>query len=106
MKHNDAVECIRRFAWTLQKYRSNAAEMGVGDDVLASINPWIFGDKCPLSALFLVLDRVNDGGEMTPMEYYNFLFVGHRFMSEVAVIGMGMRPLPEPDTKIIAKGWD
>jgi hypothetical protein len=82
----------------IQRYRSIVSEdflkesnntglgfigLGFTKEFLAEQWPWIFGEKCPISAIQDVLDRE----EIAPMDFYNLMAILTHFMPEVKVYG-------------------
>lgn len=81
----EMLAILERMRFALQRYRSiqRAALEDDGhtmsEETLAFFHPWVFGKRCPLLAVQKVLDR----GTVTGAEFYNFMFMLHRFMPEV-----------------------
>lgn len=99
--------------FTLQKYRSNTAVdlASLPEDVKAGAWPWVYGDKCPLPQLTMVLDRVDDGADLNPFEYHNFLVILYRFSPEILFAmdfyDSDLEMLEElPSVLDLAKGWE
>lgn len=109
MKESEAMNDIKLFAFSLQKYRSVTAEEipHLDEESKALMWPWVFGDKCPLEALTKVIDR----GQVEASTYYNFMVVANQFMPEI-VIASGFyskdnEQLPkQPNVGLLAMGWD
>lgn len=112
MKQELAVRQLRAYMLALQKYRSNIAlDLDLPEPFKAEAWPWVFGDKCPLPQLSTVLDRVDNGADLNPFEYHNFMVILYRFSPELlAVIGFNEHELfmPEelPSVLDLANGWD
>ncbi len=110
MNESEALEHLRIFAYTLQKYRGGTAEFApeLSEELKAESWPWVFGDKCPLEQLFAVLDR----GKVAPSEYYNFMIILERFMPEIKIataLHSSQNPIPEgppSPLNIALMGWD
>ena len=109
MKQSTAVRHLKVFMISLQKYRSNTLEaLGYSPDILATIMPWVFGEKCPLPFLQKILDRTDKTGTLQPSDYYNMMTILHSFMREIIPISsMIGEPLPaDPPSTNVLKGWD
>ena len=133
MKEKDAIRHLREFMLALQRYRSivmetvgpdtaltgaglmgeNIEGLSLSKELAAEMWPWVFGDKCPLPVLVKILDNIDDGGTLAPMDYYNQMFILDRFMPEVKVatnmrlIQAHIPPIPEGSTDInILRGWE
>jgi hypothetical protein len=109
MKKSEAIKHLNNFMIVLQKYRSNARE-SLGEDIsnetLAWINPYVFGDKCPLEILVKVSDH---GDSLEPMTYYNLMVILYRFMPKIdaaARITGAELPGEIPSTALLAQGWE
>lgn len=112
MKKSTAAQHLRTFMAALQKYRSNALDprssVGLSEDLLATMYPWVFGEKCPLVQLSRVLDRLDREGVLEVQDYYNFRTILYKFMPEIIacskIIG---QLLPEdPPSVTVLSGWD
>lgn len=80
----EAIEYLEKAVHAFQRARSIAMET-YGDasaDALAILEPWLFGNKCPLPHLTRAIDR----GYVTPMEFYNFMIILEKITPEVKVI--------------------
>ena len=92
MKHSEAEAHIRGLMLGVQRMRSIVREeLGVEsddtiNDTLENLNPWVFGAKSILPALVKVLDRIDDGKQMTPQEFYNFVFIATDLEPELAIV--------------------
>lgn len=83
MKHSDVVRHLRAMLFALQRARSITKEELVNagwpektvQSVLENLMPWIHGNKCPVPALVSMLDRVDDGGRIDGMDFYNLVTV-------------------------------
>jgi len=133
MKERDAIIHLREFMLGLQRYRSIVMEtvgadtaltgtgllgesvdgLGLSTEFAAEMWPWVFGDKCPLPALVKILDSVDGGETLAPLDYYNQMFILDRFIPEVkAVTNIRLEqarisPIPEGPADIsILSGWE
>jgi len=113
MDEKTAIRQLQEFMIALQRYRGIIREQmsDIPDKVLVSLEPWVFGDKCPLEILVKVLDGVDTGHALEPMTYYNMMTILTNFMPGVqACVNMrlaeaGLALLPEmPDINIL-RGW-
>ena len=84
-------------------------ELCLTKKLAAKMWPWVFGEKCPLSALSKILDNVDSGKPLAPMDYYNMMFILDNFMPEIK---MGLRAwrgvwtIPEgPPSVNVLLGW-
>ena len=133
MKEKDAIRHLREFMLALQRYRSIVMEMvgpdtaltGTGllgetvkglslsEETAAELWPWVFGDKCPLPTLVKILDNVDDGGTLSPHDYFNQMFILDRFTPEIKaatnmrLIQAHIPPIPEGPADVdILGGWE
>ena len=104
MDQTEAMKHLQALMHALQRYRSIIKEnmtgiSGINDEMLATLYPWIFGTKCPLIALQKVLDR----GSVNGSEFYNFMYIVHRFIPEIKIVRLieTQEKFPEPDTNWI-----
>lgn len=111
MKQKEALEHLRGYMLALQKYRSTTA-LDISDlteEMKANGWPWVFGEKCPLSALSKIVGDVDDGEKLDPMNYYNMMFILYRFSPEILIamdfLGVHM-PDEQPPVSIVAEGWE
>lgn len=110
MKHSEAVRHVRALAIGTQRARSIIRESSgdMSEEMLAGLNPWLFGKGCILLALNKVIDRVDDGGEMTPNEFFNFVTIATRLEPSLSIVvaTAGDVDFPfEADVKWVA-GWE
>ena len=111
MKQETAIEHLRVYMISLQKYRSNIElDLDMPEDFKADAWPWIFGDKCPLPQLSKVLDLVDNGQVLNPLQYHNFMIILYRFYPEILTV-MGFYTqleMPEelPSVLELANGWE
>ncbi len=111
MKQELAARQLRVYMYALQKYRSNTANYLPEQELMASAWPWVFGEKCPLPQLAMVLERFDSGNALNPFEYHNFLVILYKFSPEI-LFAMNYYDdeleLPEglPSPLTVAKGWD
>ena len=133
MKEKDAIRHLREFMLALQRYRSIVMEtvgpdtaltgtgllgesvegLSLSAEFAAEMWPWVFGDKCPLPVLVKILDSIDDGGTLVPLDYYNQMFILDRFMPEVKMatnmrlIQAHISPIPDGPAGVdILSGWD
>ena len=120
-----AVSMLRSMMFLIQKARSNAHDpffgvidqdpdgmgMPVTEELLAGIFPWLFGDKCPLSALGKILDRTEETGELAPFTFYNMMTVLYTFLPQLVAVSPivlnaadALPPFP-PDHMVYLRGW-
>lgn len=104
MDQTEAMKHLQAMMITIQRYRSiikeNISEIeGFNDELLASLYPWLFGPKCPLIALQATLDK----GSVNGSEFYNYMFIIHKFVPELKIIRLieTQERFPEPDTNWI-----
>ena len=98
MDQAEAMKHLQIMMTSFQRYRSIVREnMGniIHDDALTMMYPWVFGSKCPLTALQKVLDR----GSVTGTELYNFMYIIEKFAPEIKIIRLieTQTKFPEPD---------
>lgn len=119
MKQSEAVQHLIEMMWGLQRYRSitmetlgpGTGELHLSQKLAGEMWPWVFGEKCPLPALAKILDNVDSGRGLAPMDYYNMMTILDRFMPEVrlgVVVARGTdSTLPQgpPDVSVMM-GWD
>ena len=112
MKQPEAVQHLREFMWALQRYRSITMETlgpGTGDlhlseEFAGEMWPWVFGEKCPLP----ILSKMVDSEEVTPLDYYNMMYILHHFTPEILIavqIRCSTFPQEMPDVSICL-GWE
>lgn len=120
MKESEAVKDLYLMMRTLQRYRSTTKEQigpGTGDlhlsdELAADMWPWVFGAKNPLPALNRILDAVEKGKGLQPMDYYNQMTILTRFMPEILMgcniqlLQAGLPELPDHAPLTIMGGWD
>lgn len=112
----EAITQLRTFMYALQKYRSVAVgkgprELGMSGELAADVWPWVFGEKCPLPALANILDNVDRGKSLAPMDYYNQMTILTRFMPGIRIITNSSMPptvpfVPEFMTPDVLTGWE
>ena len=120
MKEQEAVAHLRTYMYYLQKYRSfgketfgpGSGELCFPEGSMERIWPWVWGEKCPLPALIKVLDNVDNGNPLAPLDYYNLMFILLRFTPELMII-IRMKEgkystFPEdfPEIQDILGGWE
>ena len=113
MKHSEAAEIIRNALFCVQKVRSISEEQSEGDPVLKRVQrflePKIHDDAYMLNPLLKLVARLDDGGQITPMEFYNMMTIMDKWGASVQVsyaLAMGDgSTLPEPDVQWI-RGWE
>lgn len=115
MKHSKAAEYIREALWCVQHLRSVAEEDIIGDSkaMRAAVQgtiPWVFSDdKTLLKPLLTMVERLDNGGKISGMEFYNIMTVIHRFAPIVNIkLKMSTRgddSFPEPQMEWIL-GWE
>ena len=111
MRDSEALDQLRLYLWTLQKYRSATAEElpSISDKMKASINNWIFGEKAEV--LLITLSDVIDRGSVEPMQYYNLRMILWNFTPEIIYVAGTLDKtdveLPEdpPDIHLALDGW-
>jgi hypothetical protein len=118
MRQSTAIEQLREMMRLIQKARSNAKEGSaawlmvdaVDESVLAMVEPWLFGDKCPLPMLHKMLDDIDGGRELQPSEHYNMMTILYRFLGKWvdAAVAVGATTLPheQPDPLTYLTGWE
>ena len=120
MKEQEAIRHLRAYMIRLQRYRSVGKEMfGPGSGELCfpegsmeRIWPWVWGDKCMLPMLVKVLDSVDNGNPLVPLDYYNLMFALLQFTPEVAIAIRAMEgrhsTFPEdfPEIQNSLEGWE
>jgi hypothetical protein len=80
-------------------------------ELLPDMFPWIFGPKNPLLALTKTLDRVGEGNDLSPSDYYNYMTILHKFMPEI-LLAMTMYtdaqdyPKDPPSVQVLVEGWE
>jgi len=124
MKQSEAAQHLREILFLYQKVRSNGTDpvFGIADEkqspealaitkaLLIDIMPWVFDDqKCPIRALVRILDRVEEGEGLAPINYYNQMFVLYRFSPALPALAplMGLSlPAEMPSMMTCMGGWD
>ena len=116
MKHSQAEHYIREALWCVQHLISIQKEQGqyifgeAYDRVAADLMPWVFHpEKTLLHPLLQLTERMDNGGQVTGMEFYNIMFVIWRW-GDIINIKLQMstnneEQFPEPDPKWIM-GWE
>lgn len=112
MTQEEADETIRKLLPIVQKFRSNSREAvekyapdGTNDNTinmaLEGMFPWIFDDKKLMGALNILSNRIEDGGHVTGMEFYNLMYIFDSFESDAkAAIEIAFQiELPLPNTQ-------
>lgn len=113
MKHSEAAEIIRNALWCVQKVRSISDEQSEGDPVLKRVQnflePKIHDDRYMLKPLLKLVERLDAGGEVAPMEFYNMMVMIDRWGASVkvsyALAKEDGSTLPEPDIQWL-RGWE
>lgn len=115
MKHSEAEKYIREALWCVQHLRSIAEEdviqghEGMRKAVQGTM-PWVFSDDTTLlKPLLIMVERLDNGGRISGMEFYNIMTVIHRF-AEIVNIKLkfatnGTDSFPEPKIEWVI-GWD
>jgi len=110
LTQSHALDMLRGMLKLLLKARSSMREGAIDPNVLEDLYPWLFGDKCVLPALSGVIDRAEQSGTLSPMDFFNQMTVLYRFMPTlvaVAPITLGSKLLPAepPDHMVYLRGW-
>jgi hypothetical protein len=104
--------------FALQKFRSVGMEelisaghrREVVESLLADLEPWIFGNKCPLPVPARVLDAVDGGKQVDPLFFYNMVFIARVLEPSLGfacgIFGLEEEPLPELPEAHWLKGWE
>lgn len=110
LTHERAIADLRAILYSAQHARSVFAENGWTDDdtgvqVMESLSPWLYGDRCIVLPLVKLIERCEQAGKVKAIDYFNMLIIAHRTPSIlVGVQVMHDRELPEPDLKFIVAG--
>jgi hypothetical protein len=112
LKKSEAIADIRMMFWSVQKIRSDITEEW-GDDaaamlLLPSLHPWLFGDQNIIPAFERVLQVIDQGGELAPLDFYNLVIVATRQAPEIiarAQIAGVKFPFVEADRNWL-NGWE
>lgn len=88
----DANTLLHRYALTVVKARSTAAETYLPDEILERISPFLFGPKCILRACEIMTNR----GNPTHHDIANLLIVGNDLEPSIAItyLARWYEPLP------------
>lgn len=108
MNHEQAVAHLRAMLRALQKRRSLAAELDYPVEVLEHLNPWIYGDKCPIPALAKLIDRAENGGRIRPLDFFNMVAIATTLEPSIGFLCRtnGDPDFPErPDPHWLKSGW-
>lgn len=115
MKHSEAEKYIRNAFWCVQHLRSIAEEDLIQGDkamrkAVQGTIPWVFSDdKTLLHPLTKIVERLDNGGKVSGMEFYNIMTAIHRFAEVINLKLMfsthGDDKFPEPKMEWVL-GWD
>jgi len=84
MKKSKAAKHLTQYMQTFQKYRSTSlGEVGLSEEVAGEVWPWVFGEKCSLPILAKIIGNYEADGSLTPLDYYNQMYILYRFMPGV-----------------------
>lgn len=108
MTKQEARQELEAIQVGLQKTRSVMAEIGLPEETLAQLYPWIWGDRCPIPLITRLLD-----GDFTTMEWFNIRTIFYHFMDAALAEtmlyyhGATGKPFPTdpPDLQVVA-GWE
>lgn len=119
MKYSQAEKIVRNLLPIVQKFRSSAREAvehlapegtssKVIDMALLDMYPWVFNDERLIRALSILNDRLDDGGIVTGMEFYNLMTIFYRFepAAMFAIETAFNIKLPQPDIRWSIDQWD
>lgn len=113
MKHSKASIFIRNALFCVQKVRSISAENEQNDPGLYRVQqflePKIFDDRYLLSPLLKIVDRLDNGGRIEPIEFYNIMTIIDRWAqsveAEYVIQAENLNGFPKPDIQWM-RGWD
>ena len=101
MKQSVARRHIMLAVAGIQKYRSNLFECGYTETFLATLHPYLFGEKCILSLLCRILDE----DSMAPHDYLNARVLVSSVARDAVVLTWHAE-LFEPVDFSIMVGWE
>lgn len=113
MKHSEAEQIIRNALWSVQKVRSISNEMSENDPVMYRVQrylePKIHDDRWMLNPLLKLVERLDNGGKLAPMEFYNMMIIIDKWGASVQVSYIlateNADGFPEPNIQWL-RGWD
>lgn len=115
MKHSQAEEFIRKALWCVQRLRSIAEEDIIDGDpamrkAVQTTSPWVHDEeKSLMNPLLLLVERLDKGGKVSGMEFYNIMTVIHKFAPDINIklrfSTNNDESFPEPKMEWIL-GWD
>ncbi len=107
-----AIKMLNIMTATIQKMRSITRESDIDDETAELLMPWIFGKKCPLSALIMLVNKAQTMGELSTGDFFNMMAIVYRLQPEIAVfaslfVTQDTEPFPteEPDYTQYLRGW-
>ncbi len=113
MKQSKAIDIVAKTLTIVQKFRSIEIETHPDvppervDNVLGTVNPWIFGKKSVLKAVLKILDVYENTGKLEKMAFYNFCYICTSLAPEIAAaanIKGVIIPVLDPD--FLSEEWD
>ena len=76
----------------IQRIKSINAENGIdtNDPLAAMMWHWLYDEKkCLLPALSKLIDKIDETGDLKPLDYYNFIIVTTQFEELVGTVAAG-----------------
>lgn len=122
MRQEEGLQVLRNILYSAQKSRSimmeragvermSREEREIQERLWALTSPWLFDErKCVIPALSRIIDRVEAGGSLQPLDVYNFCTIAHklepmlRFPADITMRGREHLGVPEPDPAWL-RGW-
>lgn len=119
MKYSEVEKIVKALLPITQKFRSDAREAveryapantsgRAINMALLDMYPWVFDDARLLRALSILNDRIDGGGIVTGMEFYNLMTIFYRFEPEAMTaieLAFSLK-LPRPETRWVVDNWD
>jgi hypothetical protein len=109
MKHSQAETFIRNALFCTQKNRSISSENleGVSTRVRRFFEPKTHDERWLLNPLLKIIENLESGKPIKPMDFYNIMTIISKFAPELQVIGAAheLPEFPEPDNNWL-RGWE
>jgi hypothetical protein len=112
MKHSEAEKLIRDALWCVQRSRSISNEQSEGDEALRRVQrflePKVHDEAYLLKPLLKLVERLDNGGKLAPIEFYNIMTVIHHWGASVQVayiMESEGKAFPEPSIQWM-RGWE
>ena len=94
-------ELLTQFTLATQKARSNILELGLPEGLLATTNPWLFGDQCILTAVEK-LEEAPEDADLTS-GIFNLLTVADLFEAAIGICALNYGPALPTGTEYMSE---